>query len=769
MLELVARAVIALSAAHLLPGWLLVHGLGMGRSRLERWVMAAVAGGPLAAFFYWMSLVSGETALYWALIGTVDLAALVALYRSRRRRVELGAAKRPLVGLAVLVAIVGITYHVTTGTLFRPGNDGELLLDQALQRDTLFHVGMVRSLLASYPPEVLSFSGVEASYHVVYHLQIAAWSRFFGIDVFDGIYRVGMQWSLALLILSTFLLGRRFAQSERAGLLSAVLLFGAGLGFLWTSSPSVDWWSLSFMDVTLVSVFLVNPLLPALPLLFCGLLCLEGYADTGRRGVLVGCAVFLVTLFRVKVFLGAQAIGGVVLAGMLFRRGDAKRLRIAAGILALCALPLMAPMLLGGGAGNTAIGLRPLEIVRYSMEKLEWSASVRALAEVGQWNVSAEALGWAAMATLIWAIGFLGLRLVALPGWVTDVLSPSGPVRSSMAYSVLLGFPIALLIRIAPVEATGLSRLEAINDVIWFAAQSGILLWFWTAETVVRFAERSRLASAAAVTAVLVFALPCTVQHFVYKQTLEVDRVPAEAVEAARAVKELSAPGDVWVEPPSRVRPSLVAYLAGRPVVHDGYVGYDYMFVPREDLEFRRHAVAQFWRTKDPAYARWFIEFFDVRGVWVTRDVRLRRAVKGQVEPAFDNSTTRLYRTVESTGDLPELMTPERLPLGLNGAPYFGKGWGKPGSRRVRELRPGNAMLYIPIQEDRDVSLEMDVETPHPEGQLTIGEMTLAVGREQSSIRLALPPFGATGLQQVGLRWAGRASLTVKRIQLKVD
>lgn len=769
MLELAARAFVALLTAHLLPGWLVVSSLGIGRSRLERWVMAAVAGGPVAAFVYWVSLVSGESALYWLALGAIDVAALVVWYRIRGERGEAGATRRTLFGLVVFVAIVAIAYHVTTGTLFRLDDDGVLLLDQALQRDTLFHVGMVRSLLASYPPEVLSCSGFEAAYHVVYHLQVAAWSRFYGIDVLDGVVRIGMEWSLVLLILSGYLLGLRFARSEWAGFLTAVLLFGAGLGFMLTSSPSVDWWSLTFVDVALVSVLLVNPLLPALPLLFCGLLCLDDYAGNGRRGVLVGCALFLVTLFRVKVFLGAQVIGGVVLAGLFLRRGNTKRMRIAAGFLALGALPLLAPLVLGAGTGNTAIGLRPLEIVRYSMEKLEWGQSVQALADLGQGNVSPEALGVAAMATLVWAIGFLGLRLVALTGWATDVLSPSVPVRSSMAFSVLLGFPIALLIRIAPAEATGLSRLEAINDVIWFAAQSGILLWFWTAETLVRFAERSQLARVIAAAAVLAFALPCTFQHFVYKSSLGVDKVSAEAVAAARAAQELSAPGDVWVDPPSRVRPSLVAYLAGRPVVHDGYVGYDYMFVDREELEFRRHAVAQFWRTKDPAYVRWFIEFFDVRGVWVTRDVRLRRAVKGQVELVFDNSTTRLFRTQETTERFLELMTPTHLPLGLNGAPYFGKGWGKPGSRRVRDLRPGSAMLYIPVQEGREVILDIGIEAPHPEGQLTFGEMTLALGREQSSIRLALPRFGATGLQQVGLQWEGPRSLTVERIQLKVD
>ena len=69
-----------------------------------------------------------------------------------------------------------------------------------------------------------------------------------------------------------------------------------------------------------------------------------------------------------------------------------------------------------------------------------------------------------------------------------------------------------------------------------------------------------------------------------------------------------------------------MAYLAGRPVVHDGFVGYDFISVPRDEIDYRRHGLAQFWRTKDPAYVRWFTNHFSVSGVLATAEAPLPAA-----------------------------------------------------------------------------------------------------------------------------------------------
>ncbi len=535
----------------------------------------------------------------------------------------------------------------------------------------------------------------------------------------------------------------------------AVMIFGAGLGFLFPTAPGADWWSLLFIDVALVSVFLPNPLLPALPLLFVGLALLDDYLQGGDKGALIGSALGLIPLLFIKVFLGVQILSGLASAALLMR---AKRLRLAAVFLCLVSLLTVVPMLVAG-SGNTAVGVRPLEIVRYSMEKLGWVESEHALTDV------ANNAGAAIVATLIWAVGFMGLRLVGVRALFGDVLRPGVNVRAPMAFATLIGLFVALVFRVAPPEATGLSRLEAFNDVVWFAAQSGILLWFWTAAAVLSFARGSVPRAFVAASAVLVVALPCTIQHFVYKVALGADRVALELVEAAEKVEELSLQGDAWVEPLNRVRPSLVAYLAGRPVVHDSYVGYDYMFIPREEVQYRRHAVAQFWRTNDPAYASWFLDHYAVRGVLARTDAPLPGASEDRVDLVFSNRAAQLYEVDEANSGSVLITIPARLPIGLRGAHYFGEGWSRPaGSPRTRKLFPGKAELYIPIRANVPLTLEIELETPHGEGGLDVGRGAVELAPEQETVRLTWPETSEAGLQRFEIEWSGPRPLVVSRI-----
>jgi hypothetical protein len=764
---LLAQAAVALITGHLLPGLLLARGLRLGRTTVERSILAAILGGPVAAVVYLISLLLESSSLYWLLLAGLNIASIFFLLRGRKEGDRLPrepvASRRVWIGLVGLIIVIGLAYAVSTGTSFRYDGEGNLLMDRALQRDTLYHVGMVRSLESSYPPELLSTSGVEVHYHALYHLQLAGWARHFGMDVFDAVYRVGALWSLILLILSSFLLGRRFAGNDVGGLLAALLVFGTGLGFLFFWTPSADWWSSSFLDVTLVSVLLPNPLLSALALLFAGLACLDDYLDSRKRGALAGSAVILACLFQVKVFLGAQALGGILVAAVL--RWRSSKLRTAALVHGIVALPFVIGVFFGAEGGNTAVRLRPLEIVRYSMEKLDWTNAARALADFGKGELSSPAL--VLLATLLWAMGFLGLRLIGLPRLVRDARDRPLNVRSPMAYAVLIGIPVAMVFRIAPAEATGLSRLEAINDVIWFAAQSGVLLWFWTVESLQSLAQKRPLGPLAASGLVVFLALPGTIQHFFYRVSLGDDVIAAERIEAAQRVRELSAPGEVWVEPLNRVRPSLAAYIAGRPVVYDGFVGYDYMFVPRDEIDYRRHSLAQFWRTKDPAYVRWFSSHFSVSGVSATEEAPLPAAARESMQEAFSNDSCRVYRVVRNRPGSDILQTPTRLPMGLSGASYYGRGWGRPsGSPRTRRLLPGRAVLYVPVESGVDLTVRLELAVPHTAGTLELGDDVVTVGSEQTWVDLVRPRFEKTGLQAIEIQWDGPKPLTVRRIDL---
>lgn len=748
---LVLASLAALLLAQLLPGLLVVKLLDIGREREERFVMAAVVSGPIAALVYLSTLVASWTPLYWILMANLAIAALVVPFRSPRRHRWRPATALTLVAIGLAVVV---PYLLTTGSTYLPDARGDLVLDRALQRDVLFHLGIIRSLEHDYPPALLSVSGAPVGYHVGYHLQLAAWARFFGIDAIDGLIRVGALWQLGLLVASAFVLARRFIDRVAAQRLAPVLIFGAGLGFLFFSRPSVDWWSLVFMDVTLVSVFLANPLLPALPVLFVGLALFDDYMRSRGRGALVGSVLCFAFVLVVKMFLGVQLLAAMGVAAVLGPRD--RKLRTAFLATSLASVPFLAHTFSAAEGSNTRVGLRPLEIVRYSMEKLDWASAIDTLAAVGRFEAPAVAWVLAIGVTLFWLVGFLGLRLVGLRRWARDLSPSAPPLRRTMAWLVAIGFPVALVFRIAPAEAEGLSRLEAQNDVVWFAAASGTFLWFWVAG-----ALRGRAGLAVGI----LLALPAAVQHFVYAAALEPDRIALERLIAARVAHAVSNPGDVWIDPLDRSRPSLLPYLAGRAVVYDPYVGYDYMFVGREEIDFRHHAVAQFWMSPDPAYRAWVLDHYDVDYVW-------QRGTEIAPLPGLEAVHTgdsimllRVHGVALVRAALPGIVTPTSIPVGGAGTPFLGSGFRREG--RVRELWPGETRLYVPRAAGRPLGVSLLVQSRRGGGNLFIGDEAVTVeGVGQRRLRVVLPAREASGLHAIPVDWRGDVPLEVLAIRL---
>ena len=750
------KSLAALGFAHILPGFFLSKLLDLGRSREERLLMAAVLGGPMAALLYLAVLLTGIEALFWAPTGLFGLG---ALFLRARSRLTFEWPRKSLAWLGAVLACVLVPYLWTTGSLYRVDTAGELLLDRALQRDVLFHLGVVRSLQTSYPPRLLSVSGEPIGYHSGYHLQLALWARLFGIEPEDGLVRLGAVFQIALYVLSAYLLARRLTERESTRVLSAVLVLASGFGFAFFFRPSVDWWSLTFMDWALVSIFLANPLLAALPLLFVGLALLHDYQETGATGSLAAGVFALSFLFVVKMFLGAQALAALGLAAISMRWE--RRASTSFAVLALASAPLVLKTFNAAVGSNTAVGLRPLEIVRYSMEKLEWRAAVEALADVGSFAAPREGFLLVAAATLLWLVGFLGLRLLGL-GVVFRDLSSRSFLPSVLAWFAVIGFPLSLLLRIAPAEAQGLSRLEALNDAAWFATASGIVLWFSTAR-----ALAGRTTGVAAF-AVLALALPSTAQHFFHAASLGADRVGRSRVEAALEAERVSSPSSIWVETPDRVRPSLLAYFAGRASVYDPYVGYDYMFFGREEIEYRRHAVAQFWSSTDPVYLGWFLKRFRVDFVWRERR-ELPSVSKDLLVPLYTNDDVELSRVdrhaVEDSLRL-VMSTPDSIPMGGRGQPYFGSGWLRPqGSSTHRILRPGRARLYLPLE--REIFLEFSIDSPGERAELLVNGAGPVLSKDRS-VRYALSPRGARGLQAIDVEWKGASPLTVSAIGITV-
>ena len=121
------------------------------------------------------------------------------------------------------------------------------------------------------------------------------------------------------------------------------------------------------------------------------------------------------------------------------------------------------------------------------------------------------------------------------------------------------------------------------------------------------------------------------------------------------------------------------------------------MFLGRDEIEYRRHAVAQFWSSTDPAYLAWFLKRFRVgfrlaRGkgapVGKSRRTGVRQRRGGALESGQRTRSRRRWRR--------PMAIPESIPMGGRGQPYFGTGWNRDPQGSLRGIPPGRAKLYLP-------------------------------------------------------------------------
>jgi hypothetical protein len=311
----------------------------------------------------------------------------------------------------------------------------------------------------------------------------------------------------------------------------------------------------------------------------------------------------------------------------------------------------------------------------------------------------------------------------------------------------------------------GLSRLESLNDAAWFATQSGVVLWFSTARAL------SSLRTATASVAMALLAFPATLQHFAYAASLETDRVARARFAAAQEAERISGPQSVFVEPLDRARPSLLPYFAGRPVVYDPYVGYDYMFVGRDEIDYRRAAVAQFWISEDPAFPAWFLDRFGVDFVW-REDRELPAAARAVLESVFgdrarDVEILRVRKEAVAQGLARPLASAGSIPLGGRGQPYFGAGWERletPPPQRL--LSVGSASLYLPFEKETPSALTLELEIPHEAGELRVDGVAIEVPEDAGAVSASFTPRAARGLHAVEVQWRGTTPLTVIGVRI---
>ncbi|PYQ01167.1 MAG: hypothetical protein DMF83_26325 [Acidobacteria bacterium] len=560
---------------------------------------------------FWLSLVAGAPWLYPLLIAFALAGAVLA--RGRPWRFAAGPPVRgALAPLAVLVALLAVTQY--PGNRFSAG--GDFRLDPFVAFDTAFHVGLTRELTIGYPPQLPGVAGFPVGYHFGTDLVRAAALRWACIDPYDAISRFDVTLGALALLLALRAAARAVGASPFAVSLAGWSLLATDFSFAFAANSQAHWWADLLRGNILISLFLANPVVPALAIALGALVALRRHENLEGRGWLLLAAALGAAVPFFKVFLGAHLLLGFGVAALL----RPARWRAIAAVAAPCLLATAA-LTFGRGAETVVVRLAPFDLVAVTRETL------------GLAPLSGPALvGW----SVLWLAASLGLRMLGLPAAVRALAH--GPVTAAaLAAMALAAWPLGLLFRVSAPEA--LSGQRIINDAAYVVEEGGPLLWIFTALALAELAAPGRR-KAAVLALGAVLALPSTVHFVVKKAALPPDPVPAAMVRAVRAVAAVSRPGDVVMQRPGARYPPLPVVLFGRRVPYERFTPYLTQFAPAEALERRHETVYRFFHTTDRGEAMEIARELNARYLCLYGADRVRFDTTGLLEP-IDPSNER--------------------------------------------------------------------------------------------------------------------------------
>ena len=579
--------------------------------------VATVAAG------YWLSLVSGAPWVFPAVVLLLDLSLLLPAFPwSRAEGPGLRGAAAPLAAIVLLLAATQYPWN-------RLSARGEFLLDPLVPYDTAFHVGLARELTLGYPPQLPGVSGFPVGYHLGADLVRAAALRWARVDPYDSISRFDLTLGAAALLLALRAFGRRAELGRTAVAVLPWTLLATDVAFAFAPDPWLTWWPDLLRGNILVSLFLANPVIPALALVLAALVALSRYeAGEGRAWLVVAAGLaFAVPFF--KVFLGAHLLLGLATATLLSPPGR----RAGPLVLALPCAVATALLGLGTGGRTVAITLAPLDLVSITREDL------------GRPALSAAGLAaWSAL----WLVASLGLRVLGVPA-AMRALRGGLPSVSAAAVMALAAWPLGLLFRVSAPEV--LPGQRVVNDAAYLIEQGGPLLWIFTVPVLATLASAYRPALVAALCVAL--AAPGTVQFVVRKALEPPDPLPAPMVRAMVSLERASRPGDVVMQRPGARFPPAPVILIGRRVPYERFTPYLTQFATREALERRHETVFRFFRTTDATEARSIAQSLGARFVCLYGRDRLRFDTASVLEPVHVEAEARCF-----------LIAPERAPGG---------------------------------------------------------------------------------------------------------
>ncbi len=509
------------------PGALVLLLQKRSLTPVEHVTLSCVLGLLMSASVYWIFGFFHLFHLYflWPLLATIALAS--HLWPDLRLRARGPPTTSPiqedvvtascagswfaLGGIAALgIAVLAILPQYYTNLI--PRSDGTMQVYPA--DDVFLHLAIASELTHTIPPQTPVFAGHPLTYHYGMDLVVAMFATVTHLNTCDLTLRFSSTLFLLLSMLCVFCFARRhLASTYFACLVVFLVFFGEDFSFIpgIIQHEKLDWSVIYFQEPTVFSLFYLNPMLPALGLLFAGLFCLSCYWRDGSNIWLLLSALLIVALFEVKVFTALQLTISLGLASCihLYRFRDARLFRVAA-LTAVLSLPLVLSIFSKNKAGADIV-----------MTANPWPYVALAMKRLGLTSLSNHWWSFLLLALPIYLLGCLGLRALGFARIAWSAFSPKRDfaLDSLLAIFVLLGVGLTMTLRIVPAGFA-----EAFNNGGWFLVQSKYVAWVFAVGVLQSFYRRLTARAThpvASATFVTLFALtlsaPATAYHFAFQ------------------------------------------------------------------------------------------------------------------------------------------------------------------------------------------------------------------------------------------------------------
>jgi hypothetical protein len=674
---------LALAAFVYLPGKVLLDLSRLSLLPLERFTFSLLLGIIGASVAYWLATFLSIPSLVYL---WPEAAGLIFCYRSGRGwremrgwRLVLDDSHLLLLGVVVIACLplAFLPYYFRNMARLPDGG-----MSYCPWQDIPLHLSISNELTHTVPPQVPFAAGRGLSYHYAMDLPAALFSKIAGLNTLDLTVRFLPTFFLVLAALTLFCFSRAWLQSGRGAALTVFLvLLGEDFSFIpgWfigRAHPlSSGWWSVDyFLMPTTFSLYSLNPILPALAVLFGGLFCLLKYFREGGRGWLVLACFQFAAALEYKVFPSVQLLMSLGLASLVYlaRFRDLRLLKVT-----VLTSAMMLPLLWFMWRANENATRQVLRIypdrIPASLRGLGWEATTwgRAVTDL-LLGRGFSGTGLAALLLIVlpvYGIGSLGLRVLALPSLGKQLVCPtsSSSLRFVLAVFVTIGAMLSLTCTLVVAD---LPLEGQYNNATWFFVQSKHLMWFFVVELLLTLpALRTGFPRLAVAGLVVLLAVPSTVQFFRHMtKVLPIETVPAQEVELVNFLGCHCRSGEVILMHRDTRAPITSLVRCRLPLLPHLFIS---SFLPADELTRRNADCQAFWASfanaelRADVLDRYQVRYVVLEGgpgfgsVGVSLSQQTGAATVGPA-PLFDNGVFRVYevhqrkpaRPIETKGTL---------------------------------------------------------------------------------------------------------------------